>query len=602
MTLHKRHTHGRVFVGDEARELLAIHRRDSHGNDIRMNVPDGFDASATPSDVTTTVQPMTTQVSVIYVTLPQTFSGSAVYSTMTGSDSPQATNGNIAVFGAQASSSATGSSASPNFFTGVAATSVAQNTGGQGAVTPAPTAVLGAPVQAGSTAVSSSDDTTQDAGMSGGAKAGVAFGVLFAIALVFGLIFFCWRRKKNPSGHEEIVDEKHTSFVDAKAKSMESRTRTSTEGEKRASMRSTRSASTAPRLSLRPVTQFLPNLGGNEAANNRNTTDSFLAVGAAANAGNGAAKSAWERKPAGASANPFGDESAAAAAAAAAAKSRSPSPQANPFDEKNEQAARSGSAASKHTPKSSVGSADGSVSGAAPVAAVAAAAAAAGAPRSAPGPGPAAGANNVHRVQLDFKPSMEDELELRSGQLVRMLHEYDDGWALCIRMDRSQQGVAPRTCLSKLPVKPRPQGPPPQGGPRNGPGGPQQQQQQRPPMGGPGGGPGMPNGAGPRRPSNPQNAGNNMQQPQVIPGAMYPRPLTPTQGGQPQQQQQQQQQRPMQQQQQQQRPQQQQPQQQQQQQQQRPQQPQPQSQQPHQAPRSAPSSPPRKPVVPGQAM
>lgn len=40
------------------------------------------------------------------------------------------------------------------------------------------------------------------------------------------------------------------------------------------------------------------------------------------------------------------------------------------------------------------------------------------------GPGP----NNVHRVQLDFTPSMEDELELRAGQLVRLLHEYDDGW------------------------------------------------------------------------------------------------------------------------------------------------------------------------------
>jgi hypothetical protein len=37
--------------------------------------------------------------------------------------------------------------------------------------------------------------------------------------------------------------------------------------------------------------------------------------------------------------------------------------------------------------------------------------------------------------------------------------------ALCIRMDRSQQGVVPRTCLSKHPVKPR-QGPPPQNGMR----------------------------------------------------------------------------------------------------------------------------------------
>ena len=36
--------------------------------------------------------------------------------------------------------------------------------------------------------------------------------------------------------------------------------------------------------------------------------------------------------------------------------------------------------------------------------------------------------SNVHRIQLDFKPSMDDELELRAGQLVRLLHEYDDGW------------------------------------------------------------------------------------------------------------------------------------------------------------------------------
>lgn len=34
----------------------------------------------------------------------------------------------------------------------------------------------------------------------------------------------------------------------------------------------------------------------------------------------------------------------------------------------------------------------------------------------------------VHRVQMDFKPSMADELALRVGQLVRILHEYDDGW------------------------------------------------------------------------------------------------------------------------------------------------------------------------------
>ncbi|KAJ6256289.1 hypothetical protein Dda_8786 [Drechslerella dactyloides] len=90
------------------------------------------------------------------------------------------------------------------------------------------------------------------------------------------------------------------------------------------------------------------------------------------------------------------------------------------------------------------------------------------------GPGPS-DSSPVHRVMVDFKPSMADELELHANEVVRLLHEYDDGWALCIRMDRSQQGVCPRTCLSPRPVKPRPPpgsrpGPPPlQTGPSRGP-------------------------------------------------------------------------------------------------------------------------------------
>lgn len=74
--------------------------------------------------------------------------------------------------------------------------------------------------------------------------------------------------------------------------------------------------------------------------------------------------------------------------------------------------------------------------------------------------GAAALMNPVYRVQMDFKPSMGDEIGLRAGALVRLLHEYDDGWALCTRLDRSQQGVCPRTCLSQRPIKPRPQGAP----------------------------------------------------------------------------------------------------------------------------------------------
>lgn len=36
--------------------------------------------------------------------------------------------------------------------------------------------------------------------------------------------------------------------------------------------------------------------------------------------------------------------------------------------------------------------------------------------------------STVHRVQLDFKPTLDDEMELQAGQVVRLLHEYDDGW------------------------------------------------------------------------------------------------------------------------------------------------------------------------------
>lgn len=59
------------------------------------------------------------------------------------------------------------------------------------------------------------------------------------------------------------------------------------------------------------------------------------------------------------------------------------------------------------------------------------------APGQTPGPSASAAAiaaaggpsqSTVHRVQLDFKPTLADELELRAGQLVRLLHEYDDGW------------------------------------------------------------------------------------------------------------------------------------------------------------------------------
>lgn len=29
---------------------------------------------------------------------------------------------------------------------------------------------------------------------------------------------------------------------------------------------------------------------------------------------------------------------------------------------------------------------------------------------------------------------MDDELDIKTGQLVRLLHAYDDGWAMCIKL------------------------------------------------------------------------------------------------------------------------------------------------------------------------
>ena len=56
-----------------------------------------------------------------------------------------------------------------------------------------------------------------------------------------------------------------------------------------------------------------------------------------------------------------------------------------------------------------------------------------GAPLASPNPSLASSAasqqgGNVYRVLMDFVPSMDDELDLKTGQLVRLLHEYDDGW------------------------------------------------------------------------------------------------------------------------------------------------------------------------------
>ncbi|KAH6856137.1 hypothetical protein B0I37DRAFT_412088 [Chaetomium sp. MPI-CAGE-AT-0009] len=165
------------------------------------------------------------------------------------------------------------------------------------------------------------------------------------------------------------------------------------------------------------------------------------------------------------------------------------------------------------------------------------------APGQSPGPSASAAAiaaaggpsqSTVHRVQLDFKPTLQDEMGLYAGQLVRLLHEYDDGWALCIRLDRSQQGVVPRTCLSTRPVKPRPQ--------QQQPGAPHGNQRGGPPVNPSyhhGHGNGNGNGAGGARPRSPA-AGAFPPVPVAKDDRYgYGRPRSPAGGGPRQQQQQQ---------------------------------------------------------------
>ncbi|XXG99351.1 mannosyltransferase [Hypoxylon texense] len=339
-----------------------------------------------------------------------------------------------------------------------------------------------------SAAASSSSTATADSSStdtSGAAKAGIAIGVLGGILVVGLLIFLLFsKRRKQLEKQRSQDDEKINGPMSGRP----------------ASLLSTKTSATAPQLSVRPITQFMPNFGERRSSKGAALA---LATGAASNANaENSPRSPWERPStshANNPENPFGNN------AERAYTPTNDQPR-NPFEnpENVVGVATTTNSPPKSAPLTGAASAGaGAVAGAAAAAAVTRQASTrknapapldltipagppspAGtefsvhsvAPGQSPGPsrsamaiaeagGPASSA--VHRVQLDFKPTLDDEMGLRAGQLVRLLHEYDDGWSLCIRLDRTQQGVVPRTCLSTRPVKPRPAGGPP--GARNGP-------------------------------------------------------------------------------------------------------------------------------------
>ena len=289
--------------------------------------------------------------------------------------------------------------------------------------------------------------TGSSGGMSSGGKAGLAIGILLALGALFALAFFIYRRKRSQSNEEySKADNEKSDFTGGLARSQ--------------STVSTRTTATAPRLSLRPITEFHPDLAARGKAANAGAA---AAAGVAGGAAVSAAMSRNQNDPA----NPFGNHAAVTPSRRLSDEKIGLPIQSNasenPFaDNAGAPPPTNGSMPladapaplRTRTPSPDAGAAAGAV-------AVAGAAAGAklGERKDAPKPlnlnpnravtpashspavsefsqtpvSPGAMANgpppsNVHRIQLDFKPSMDDELSLRAGQLVRLLHEYDDGW------------------------------------------------------------------------------------------------------------------------------------------------------------------------------
>lgn len=301
-----------------------------------------------------------------------------------------------------------------------------------------------------SSSESSGSSSSGGGGLSGGAKAGIAFGVIFAILAIAVAAFLLYRRKKKQDNeaYQHANDEKSAAF-DAGPALQRSQSNVST-----------RTTATAPRLSLRPVTEFHPDLAGRAKAAQAGAGAGAAGIAAMSNTRNS------EKE------NPFADHAAAPQSRRLSDKHGLPIQQnapENPFGNHAEAPAPSNGAAVApkgdapeplrvRTPSPESAGSAAAIGGAAALAGAGAMAATKKDRQERPRdlslqhdrpvtPGaqspalsefsqhsgtPNGPPTNVHRVQLDFKPSMDDELELKAGALVRLLHEYDDGWVSCL--------------------------------------------------------------------------------------------------------------------------------------------------------------------------
>jgi SH3 domain len=363
-----------------------------------------------------------TLVSIVFTTAPKTFAGSAVFVTGTVLP-PIAQTPSLSKGG---SSSATGSPRSSS----VSSSSM-----------PPPTTMATSP-SANVLAVTSTPTATATAapasssGMSGGAKAGLAFGIILLLGLVGAFVLFMYKKRKDQNDDHQRLDDEKTFFAGGRnPDALPSHTAPGSNGVASydSEMQSIAPRDPAPQISLRAVSQFEPAMANSSAPRvsalppHAEAAAIAAATTAAVASATAAAASARTQQPATTAQtannpeNPFGNH--------AEQLGTSP-PQEVPLPESPVDGAKAVEAAdfplpdtTPGTPKPAAGAA------AAGAAAIAAATAAAASNKPQGSSTPTGGASeNVHRVQLDFKPSMEDELELKTGETVRMLHEYDDGW------------------------------------------------------------------------------------------------------------------------------------------------------------------------------
>lgn len=263
------------------------------------------------------------------------------------------------------------------------------------------TAPTSAPTESSSSDSSSSDG---DGGTSAGVKAGIAFGVLGGALLIGLIIYLVLSRRKGKKGRDN-GEEKFTDVGAPPPPPMKDQSKT-------------------PRLSLRPVTQFFPNFNDKPPRPSPSPGPSPFER----------PKTSQSTHPS----NPFGNHAERAASPITEehsmhTRSTPPTPDRNtkPLPAAGRQTSMYADrnrnidltlpvSRGAPSPTGTEFSMSSVAPGAGPGApsSGAAAIAAAGGPKN----------TSVHRVQLDFKPSLDDEMELKAGELVRLLHEYDDGW------------------------------------------------------------------------------------------------------------------------------------------------------------------------------